>query len=90
MAVSLFDLARTNLRDTLLLALEYRLEEEALLVYDEQSALSRLLGEAYRAVLPKAAALNFDRTAAEEILTAVDTLPPGALVALVQSTSFRL
>jgi hypothetical protein len=90
MAVSLFDRARTNLRDTVLLALEYGANEPALLVYDEQSVLSRLLGEAYRALLPKAKVLNFDQTTAKEILASVDSLPPGALVALVQSSSFRL
>jgi len=90
MSSPLLDRARLNIGDIVTLALEGAVEDEALLVYDEQSPLSRLLGEAYRAVLPKAAALNFDRTTAEEILTAVDAAPAGTLVALVQSTSFRL
>lgn len=90
MAISLFDRAQTNLRDTLRSALACGPDEPALLVYDEQSVLSRLLGEAYRTVLPKAKALNFDQTTPNEILASVDALAPGMLVALVQSSSFRL
>jgi hypothetical protein len=87
---SLRDRARVNIHDSLTLALEYAPDAPALLVYDAQSDLSRLLAEAYRAVLPNAATLNFDHVAAKEILSAVEALPPKALVALVQSTRFRL
>jgi aminopeptidase len=89
-ASSLPNRARSNVRDCLTLALEWASPDGALLVYDERSGLSRLLARAYRDVLPDAAALNFDHVTAEEILTAVDLLPPKALVALIQSTSFRL
>ncbi|MCG3115008.1 MAG: hypothetical protein LLH30_04940 [Candidatus Manganitrophus sp. SA1] len=87
---SLRDRAQSNLRDTLTLALECAPEAPALLVFDEQSGLSRLLAEAYRAALPNAAVLNFDQVTAKEILSAVDLLPAKGLVVLVQSTSFRL
>ncbi len=85
-----FDRAQSNIRDTLTLALEQTCDAPALLVYDEQSGLAKRLGEAYRAVLPNAAALNFDQVTAKEILSAIDGLPPQALVALIQSSSFRL
>ncbi|MGB3941658.1 MAG: hypothetical protein WBK96_09225 [Candidatus Manganitrophaceae bacterium] len=85
-----FDRAQSNIRDTLTLALEVASDGPALLVYDEQSGLSKLLAEAYRAALPNAAALNFDQVTVKEILTAIDSLPPQALVVLIQSSSFRL
>lgn len=87
---SLLNRAQLNLHDTVTLALGCVPNQRALLVYDEQSDLAKLLGEAYRAVLPNAAALNFDQTTPRAILTEVDALPPKSLVALVQSTSFRL
>lgn len=87
---SLQDRARSNIHDTLALALECPPGAPALRVYDAQSGLSRLLAEAYRAALPNAAALNFDQVTPQEILSAVEALPPKALVALIQSTSFRL
>jgi len=90
MTDSLHDRARANLHDILTLAVEHTSDAPALLVYDAQSGLSRLLAEAYRSVLPNAAALNFDQTAPKEILSAVAALPPKALVVLVQSSSFRL
>ncbi|HET6370964.1 MAG TPA: hypothetical protein VFG95_07190 [Nitrospiria bacterium] len=89
-ASSLSDRARSNIRDCLTLALEWAPADGALLVYDERSGLSRLLARAYRDVMPGAAALNFDHVTAEEILSRVDRLSPKALVALIQSTSFRL
>jgi aminopeptidase len=87
---SLRDRARSNIRDCLTLALEWTSDAGALLVYDERSALARLLAEAYRDLLPGVPALNFDQVTAKEILIAFDLLSPKALVALIQSTSFRL
>jgi hypothetical protein len=87
---SLHNRAQANLYDILTLALERAPEAPALLVYDAQSGLSRLLAEGYRAALPNAVTLNFDQTTAKEILSAVEALPPKALVVLVQSTRFQL
>jgi len=87
---SLLDRARSNIHDTLTLALECPADAPSLLVYDEQSALAKLLANVYRTVQPYAAALNFDQTPPEKILSAFEALPPKALVVLIQSTSFRL
>ncbi|MBI3994629.1 MAG: hypothetical protein HY349_01500 [Nitrospirae bacterium] len=87
---SLLAAARTHLRDTITLALGHTPDRRALLVYDEQSSLATLVAEGYRAILPDAAALNFDEATAEEILRAVDALSPKDLVIFVQSTRFRL
>lgn len=87
---SLSERARSNLRESVTLALEHAPGEPALLVYDDQSPLAALLAEGYRHVLPNAAALDFNQTTPKEILAAVDLLAPKALVVLVQSSSFRL
>lgn len=61
-----------------------------LLVYDEGTPLARLLSTAYRRVLPSAEAIPFEESAVPRIRQAIDSLRPGDLVILVQSTSFRL
>lgn len=61
-----------------------------LLVYDEACALSRLLSDAYRRVLPDAKIIRFDEADTSPISLAFDALKPGDLVILVQSSSFRL
>lgn len=79
-----------NLRDTITLAIGLRDSERALVVYDMQSALSRVLIDRYRAALPDATFMDFDVTTPDAIRAAIDALSPGDLVVLVQSTSFRL
>ncbi|MBI3811285.1 MAG: hypothetical protein HY283_03640 [Nitrospirae bacterium] len=88
--ISLLDAAQANLRDSITLALGHTPDQGALLVYDERSSLARLLAEGYRAILPNAAAINFDQATPEEILKAVNALAPKDLVVFVQSTRFRL
>jgi hypothetical protein len=87
---SLLAAARSNLLDSITLALGHTSDHGALLVYDEQSRLATLLAEGYRALLPDAIALNFDQATPEEIRQAVDALAPKDLVVFVQSTRFRL
>ncbi len=82
--------AEKNIRDTVTIAFEHTPENRALVVYDEQSGLAKLLTEAYRAVLPDASFMNFDRTEPGEILNAFESLSPKDLVVLIQSESFRL
>ncbi|MBN4054339.1 hypothetical protein JYT87_01385 [Nitrospira defluvii] len=82
--------AETHLRDTLTIALEYTTDHRAVVVYDRQSDLSRLLADAYRSVLPNADVYDFDRTKSEAILECFNRLSPGDLVVLIQSTRFRL
>lgn len=73
-----------------MIALDHAPDRPALIVYDEQSGLSRLLSEAYRTILRNASAVNFDRSSPDAILERIDSLSPGDLVVLVQSDSFRL
>lgn len=86
----LLTLAIKNLRDTVTLALEYTPEDAALVLFDEEDALTRLLVEAYRAVLPTAEFLKVADTTGDDIRAKFKAMPQGSLVILVQSTNFRL
>lgn len=86
----LLSLAIKNLRDTLHLALEYKDGDAALVLFDEENALTRLLVEAYRTVVPTAEFLRVADTTGEEIRAKFKAMPKGGLVVLVQSTNFRL
>lgn len=62
----------------------------ALIVHDGRSALARLLTEGYRAALPHARAVDFDTATIADVMAAIDAMPPGALVVLVESTRFDM
>lgn len=79
-----------NLRSTVIDAFGHRPEQAALIVYDRQSPLASLLTDGYLAVLPQARSLDFAQVTPGDIRVAIDTLAPGDLVVMVQSTSFRL
>jgi aminopeptidase len=87
---SLPETARNNVRDTLALALDHGPGRQAVVVFDNRTGLSRLLADSYRACLPDAIHLDFDTVAPQVILDLFAALPPGSLVVLIQSTSFRL
>jgi len=86
----LLSAARVHVRDILTHAIQHTPEQPALVVSDGNCDLARILTEAYAHCLPNAAQLCFDSLAASQILEAIAALPPGALVVLIQSTSFRL
>ena len=79
-----------NLDDLVRHAIGHAAPTAALVVSDAHSPLARLLANGYRAALPHAAHLDFDRVGGPAVLAAVDTLAPGSLVVLVQSTRFEL
>lgn len=79
-----------HLNDLLRDAIGHAPPTPALVLYDLASPLARRLADGYRAALPHAVALDVDATPAEAVLGAVDALPRGALVVLVQSTRFTL
>ncbi len=87
---NLFAKLVANLRATIALAIGHTPDKRALIVFDRRSPLASLLADGYQAVLLHAQALDFDQTTPEQIRAAVDTLTPGDLVILVQSSSFRL
>ncbi|MCR4312079.1 MAG: hypothetical protein NUV56_02230 [Candidatus Uhrbacteria bacterium] len=79
-----------NLTDVTTHAMNFAPPKKALVVFDANSPLSRMLTDGYRAVLPDGMFINFDETTPDDIRTAINTFSPGDLVVLVQSTSFRL
>ena len=87
---NLLPTACIHVRDLLTHAIEHTPSRPALVVSDSNSELACVLGEAYRHCLPDAVQLDFDSVTAAHILEAIAALPPGALVVLIQSTSFRL
>lgn len=79
-----------NLRDTVTLAIEHAPPKRALIVYDEDSSLARLVTDGYRCVLPDAGFVDFNQTTPDSARAMMDACSPGDLVVLIQSTSFRL
>src|SRR4051794_36421403 len=82
--------ARAHVQDILTHAIEHPSARPALIVWDGNCELAAILAEAYRHCLPDAVQLGFDSVSSAHILEAFAALPPGALVVLIQSTSFRL
>ena len=64
--------------------------EQAVVVYDTNSTLSRILFKAYKTALPEAIFIDFNETEAEEILKILSSLNAYDFVALIQSKNFRL
>jgi aminopeptidase len=79
-----------NIRDMVTIALEHQAPHAALVVYDTEDPLARILTEAYRRVLPEATYIDFGTKTREEIIGAFDQLNPRDLVVLIQSSDFRL
>ncbi len=90
MSSSLLEKAIQNVEATITSAMKHQPSAQAMIVFDRQSVLSSLLADAYIAVLPHARAIDFNATSPQEIRAAMEVLAPGDLVALVQSSSFRL
>ena len=82
--------ATHNLSDILRDVFMHHDKHTALVIYDLDSPLSKVLTEAYRKALPKGIFVNFHDSDTEMILSQIDALEAGDFVALVQSTSFRL
>ncbi|MEP7052791.1 MAG: hypothetical protein ABJB12_20650 [Pseudomonadota bacterium] len=82
--------ACVHVHDILTHAFEHTPDRPALIVWDGNSDLACILTEAYRRCLPDAVQLCFDSVSPAQILDAIAALTPGALVVLIQSTSFRL
>lgn len=86
----LIEKAIENVRDIVTIALEHTSLNRALVVYDDENELTRIITTAYRTVLPDAYFLNFSAHTKDEIISAFDALSPNDLVVLIQSTDFRL
>lgn len=86
----LLSLATRNVTDIINIAIEHKPAEGALVVYDTRFGLTNILTEAYRAALPHARFIDFDKVSKEDVIAAFDEMHPGALVVLIQSSNFLL
>jgi aminopeptidase len=88
----LIQVASKNISDILKICIEFEgaSTSKALVVYDTQNGLTKILTEAYRNVLPKAKFIDFDTLDKENILAEFELLQARDLVVLIQSSSFRL
>ena len=83
-------LATKNIGDIIHLAIEQKLGENTLVIYDTNYGLTNILTEAYRRVLPGARFLDFDTLDKESTIAAIDAMRPSDLVVLIQSSNFLL
>jgi len=79
-----------NVTNMVYLAIKHKTPSKAVVIFDSESSLSRLLTEAYRTALPNGLFLDFNAVPPEEIIAHVRALVPHDLVILVQSSNFRL
>ncbi len=86
----LAETARSNLKSVIRDAVRHPPDCPALLVFDRDSPLARLLATAYETALPEARAIEFSETKSDEVLGAAAALSPGDLVVLVESSRFPL
>jgi len=87
---SLSEKAASNIKSIVKDVFEHSDKQNAIIVYDTNSLISKLLYSAYKEVLPDAIFIDFNATLAEDILEKLQALKEGDFVALIQSTNFRL
>lgn len=88
----LTQIASTNIADILNACVEFKTDSEskALVIFDSQNGLTKILTNAYRNALPNAKFIDFDSLSKDQILAEFDLLKAQDLVVLIQSSSFRL
>ena len=87
----LTELAIKNIKDILDLSiLHENTKEKALIIYDTQNGLTDILTDAYRANLPTAKFIDFDKISKEEIIDEFNNMNEKDLVVLLQTSNFRL
>ena len=86
----LVQIASVHVNDIVHKAIEHQPDQNMLVVFDEESRLSRILTHAYKASFPDAQFLEFKEDNKAAILDAFETMQEKDLVVLVQSADFRL
>ena len=87
----LTELAIKNIKDILDLSILHdSTKEKALVIYDTQNGLTDILTNAYRANLPAAKFIDFDKISKEEIIDEFNDMNEKDLVVLIQTSNFRL
>lgn len=79
-----------HIKDILTHAIQHTSDQKALVIYDTDAPLTKIITDGYRANLPEESFLNITDTTSEALLERFRSLHRGDLVVLVQSTSFRL
>ncbi len=87
---TLISLASKNLSDIINQAICLKPTEKALVIFDTEAPLTRIVLEGYRAALPEANFVDFNTITPEQVRELIDACTPGDLVVLLQSTNFRL
>lgn len=82
--------AAAHLSNILATSLLHTPDHQALVIFDEEAPLTRILTDAYRQAIPTAEYLCFQEGMGDQILKKIDALKPKDLVILVQSSNFRL
>ncbi len=82
--------AEVNIAGIIREVFEHSQKEQAVVVYDTNSTLSRILLSAYKAALPHAHFIDFNATQPEDILKVLSSLNASDFVVLIQSKNFRL
>jgi hypothetical protein len=87
---TLEQLAKTHITQIITRAIELEPKERALIIFDTDAPLTRIITEAYRQALPKAQFVDFATVTTGDIFALFDELNQGDLVVLIQSSNFRL
>lgn len=87
---TLLESAIANVREIMTTVIEHDATHRALVIYDTEHELTRILTDAYRVVLPDAQYVDFHTRTKEDILSLFESLSPRDLVVLIQSGDFRL
>ena len=87
---SLQETANKNIKGIIKDVFEHTEQQNAIVVYDTNSSISKILCIAYKEALPLATFIDFNTTEPQEILDKLNTLKEFDFVALVQSRNFRL
>lgn len=87
---SSFERLTVNLQSILTHALPCKERDPVLVIYDEEEALTHDVLAAYREIIPWATFVSFPEEGQAVVMRAIEKLTSGALVVLVQSSSFRL
>lgn len=85
---ALIEKAKKHIEETLEHAILF--SGEAVVIFDEDAELTKILTEGYRRALPKARFMNISELTKESAIAEFHKLTPGDLVVLIQSGNFRI
>ncbi len=82
--------ARAHVGEILKDAIQLQPTERALVIFDTEAPLTRIMTDAYRTAAPTAHFVDFSTVTTGDVFALFDGLHPGDLVVLIQSSNFRL